>query len=90
MNKRSIDVEVGKRNNICNLFQRNSHCTSRSLRNTATDLRLPVNISLNGQKRFSYRGETVWNNLAIEVKQAPSPSVFKKNFFRIKNLNKDF
>ena len=27
---------------ICNLFQRNSACSSRDLRNTTTDLRLPM------------------------------------------------
>ena len=62
----------------CNLFQRNSDCSSRDLRCTATDLRLPVYISSNGQKSFSYRGATLWNNLAIGVKQTPSLSVFKK------------
>ena len=37
---------------ICNLFQRNSDCSSRDLRNTATDLRLPMFTSLNGKKVF--------------------------------------
>ena len=32
---------------ICNLFQRNSDCSSRDLRNTVTDLRLPMNTSFN-------------------------------------------
>ena len=63
---------------ICNLFQRNSDCSSRDLRNTATDLWLPMYTCSNGQKSFSYRGTTFWNNLAIYVKQAPSLSVFKK------------
>ena len=36
---------------ICNLFQRNSDCSPRDLRNTAADLRLPMCIS-NGQKGF--------------------------------------
>ena len=40
---------------ICNLFQTNSDCSSRDLRNTAKDLRLPMFPSSNGQKRFSYR-----------------------------------
>ena len=63
---------------ICNLFQRNSDCSSRDLRNTAEDLRLPMYTSSNGQKRFSYRGAALWNNLAIWVKQAPSLSCFKQ------------
>ena len=71
---------------ICNLFQRNSECSSRDLRNTATDLRLPMNTSLNGQKRFSCCGAKLWNNLAFEVKQAPSLSVFKQRLL----INKHF
>ena len=35
---------------ICNLFQRNSDCSSRDLRSTATDLRLPMYTSSNDQK----------------------------------------
>ena len=34
--------------------------------------------SSNGQKCFSYRVATLWNNLAIGVKQAPSLLVVKK------------
>ena len=41
---------------LCDLFIRNSHCSSYSLRNTGTDLRLPMKRSNNGQKCFSYRG----------------------------------
>ena len=63
---------------ICNLSQRNSDCSSRDLRITATDLKLPMYTYSNGQRRLSYRGATLWNNLAIYVKQAPSLSVFKK------------
>ena len=44
---------------ICNLFQRNSDCSSRDFRNTATDLRLPMYTSSNGQKSFSYCGATL-------------------------------
>ena len=72
---------------ICNLFQRNSDCSSRDLRNTATDLRLPMNISLNGQKRFSYRGAELRNALANEVKQATSLLVFKQKL--LLNINYD-
>ena len=66
---------------ICRFFQRNSDCSSPDLRNTAMDLRLPMHTSSNGQKLFSYRGATLWNTLAIGVKQAPSLSVFKKRLF---------
>ena len=66
---------------ICNLFQRNSYCSSRDLRSTATDLRLPMYTSSNDQKSCSYREAVLWNNLAIGVKQAPSLSVFKQKIF---------
>ncbi len=39
-----------------NLFKRNSEFSSRSLRNTETDLRIPKKISTNGQRCFSFRG----------------------------------
>ena len=61
-----------------NLFIRNSTCNSRSLRNTATDLRLPKKTSANGQKCFSYRGAKLWNSLPAETKQASSMTVFKQ------------
>ena len=40
---------------LCNLFTKNSACSSHDLRNTETDLRLPKKKSANGQKCFSYR-----------------------------------
>ena len=59
-----------------NLFTRNSSCNSRSLRNTATDLRLPMKTSANGQKCFSFRGAKLWNSLPAETKQASSINTF--------------
>ena len=41
--------------------------------------------SSNGQK-ISYRGATLWNNLAIGVKHAPSLPVFKQRFLLIRIL----
>ena len=64
---------------MSNLFTRNSACSSRNLRNTKTDLRLPKKASANGQKCFSYRGAKLWNSLSAEIKQAPSFAVFKQN-----------
>ena len=59
---------------ICNPFQRNSDCSSRELRNIES-----LNVYFfEWKKNFSYRGATLWKNLAIGVKQAPSLSVFKK------------
>ena len=64
---------------MSDLFTTNSACSSRNLRNTKTDLRLPRKTSANGQKCFSYRGAKLWNNLSAEIKQAPSFAVFKQN-----------
>ena len=63
---------------LCDLFTRNLHCSSYSLRNTGTDLRLPMKRSNNGQKCFSYRGAKLWNSLSAESKQATSLHSFKK------------
>ena len=63
---------------LCDLFTRNSHCSSYSLRNTGIDLRLPMKRSNNGQKCFSYRGAKLWNSLSAESKQATSLHSFKK------------
>ena len=40
---------------ICNLFQRNSYCSSRDLINIAADPRLPMYTASYGQNSFSYR-----------------------------------
>ena len=63
---------------LCNLFTKNSECSSRSLRNTETDLRLPMKKTANGQKCFSFRGAKLWNGLSAESKQASSLSLFKQ------------
>ena len=57
---------------------RNSSCSSYSLRDTRTDLRLPMKRSANGQRCFSYRGAKLWNSLSAESKQATSLYSFKK------------
>ena len=57
---------------LCNLFTKNSQCSSRNLRNTETDLRLPKKKSANGQKCFSFRGAKLWNSLPAESKKASS------------------
>ena len=63
---------------LCDLFTRKSLYSSYSLRNTGTDLRLPMKRSTNGQKCFSYRGAKLWNSLSAESKQATSLYSFKK------------
>ena len=64
---------------LCNLFTKNSACSSRNLRNTETDLRLPKKNSANGQKCFSFRGVKLWNSLPAESKTASSLNGFKKS-----------
>ena len=55
-------------------------CSSRNLRNTETDLRLPKKKSANGQKCFSFRGAKLWNSLPAESKMAYSLNSFKNPF----------
>ena len=62
---------------LSSLFKRNSQCSTRCLRNTETDLRLPKKTSANGQKCFSFRGAKLWNSLSAESKQASSLNSFK-------------
>ena len=64
---------------LCDLFTRNSKCSSYVLRNSETDLRLPMKKSSNGQKCFSYRGAKAWNDLPADTKQASSLNSFKKS-----------
>ena len=62
---------------LSSLLKRNSQCSTRCLRNTETDLRLPKKTSANGQKCFSFRGAKLWNSLSAESKQASSLISFK-------------
>ena len=64
---------------LCDLFTRNSKCSSYVLCNSETDLRLPMKKSSNGQKCFSYRGVKAWNDLPADTKQATSLNSFKKS-----------
>ena len=64
---------------LCNLFTKNSACSSRILRKTETDLRLPKKRSANGQKCFYFRGAKLWNSLPAESKTASSLGSFKKS-----------
>ena len=64
---------------LCGLFTKNSQCSTRTLRNTGTDVRLPKKNSANGQKCFSFRGAKLWNSLSAESKQASSLNSFKKS-----------
>ena len=48
---------------LSGIFTKNSVCSRKNLRNTATDLHVPLMKMCNGQRAFSYRGAGVWNHL---------------------------
>ena len=56
---------------LCNLFTKNSACSSHNLRNTETDLRLPKKKSANGQKFF--RTEELKYGIASLLSQRQHP-----------------
>ena len=62
---------------LSEIFTKNSACSRKYLRNTATDIEVPLMKTCNGQQAFSYRGAGVWNHLGLEVKQASSFKAFK-------------
>ena len=59
------------------MFMKLSEYSSRSLRNTNTDLRIPSFTTSYGQRSFSYRGVTVWNKLSTEIKNSHALATFK-------------
>ena len=59
------------------LFHRLSDTQSRMLRNSNTDLRIPLFKTSSGQKSFEFRGARIWNNLSNEAKQASTFLAFK-------------
>ena len=59
------------------MLRKLSEYSSRSLRNTNTDLGIPSFTTSYGQRSFSYRGATVWSKLSTEIKNAPSLTTFK-------------
>ena len=62
---------------LSNIFSRNSTRDTVYLRNSESDLRVPLFKTANGQKSFAYRGAHLWNSLKSDVKKAPSLSAFK-------------
>ena len=66
---------------LTNLFKRNSQSSLYSLRNTSTDLRLPLRKQ-EMVKLFLLRGVKHWNNLSAESKQAVNLSSFKQLFMK--------
>ena len=63
---------------LSKLFVKNSTRNTRKLRNTETDLLLPLRKTNNGQKGISFRGPKLWNQLEHNVKYAPSLATFKR------------
>ena len=62
---------------LTELFSRNSQRSLHILRNTSTDLKLPLFKTASGQKCFSFRGVKYWNSLSAESKQAVTLHSFK-------------
>ena len=62
---------------LTELFSRNSQGSLHTLRNTSTDLKLPLYKTVNGQKSFLFRGVKYWNSLPAESKQAVTLYSFK-------------
>ena len=64
---------------LTEMFSRLSDTCKRELRNTRSDLEIPMRKSANGQKCFSYKGATMWNRLSLESKLSPTLKTFKKS-----------
>ena len=68
------------------MFYKLSDCRKRVLRSTETDLEIPRCKTSDGQRSFSYRRVTVWNQLSPEITTASSHAISFKN--RLKTLLK--
>ena len=64
---------------LTEMFSRLSDTYKRELRNTRSDLEIPMRKSANGQKCFSYKGAKMWNCLSLESKLPPTLKTFKKS-----------
>lgn len=62
---------------LSDLFVRLSEVHPRELRNSKTNLAIPMLRTGNGQKSFAYRGASLWNSLDLDTKMAPSINAFK-------------
>ena len=56
---------------LSDLFVRLSGVHPRELRNSKTDLAIPMLRTGNGKKSFAYRGASLWNILDFDTKMAP-------------------
>ena len=50
---------------LSEIITKNSACSRKNLRNTATDLQVPLMKTCNGHQAFLYRGTGVWNHLDL-------------------------
>ena len=62
---------------LSDLFVRLSDFHILELRNTKSNLAVPLMRTVSGQKAFSYHGTKVWNKLNNIVKEAPSVYSFE-------------
>ena len=62
---------------LSDLFVRLSDFHILELRNTKSNLAVPLMRTVSGQKAFSYHGTKVWNKLNYIVKEAPSVYSFQ-------------
>ena len=62
---------------LSKVFARNSFRDSVYLRNSETELQVPLVKTATGQNFFAYHGAHLWNSLESEVKKAPSVLAFK-------------
>ena len=63
---------------LCNIFQKVFEATNRRLRNSKTDLRLP--LLRTGRKSFSYRGHMVWGDLDSLLKASSSFYALRRKY----------
>ena len=61
---------------IQSMLQSRSESCNRNLRNTSTDLKIPLCKTPKGQHSFSYRGVAIWNPLSHDMEAAPSLATF--------------
>ena len=64
---------------LTEMFSRISDTCKRELRNTRSDIEIPMRKSANGQTCFSYKGAKMWNCLSLESKLSPTLKTFKKH-----------
>ena len=63
---------------MSDMFTKVNVSTTRSLRNSDYDLRVPFLKTTTGQRCFSYRGAKLWNGLSKKTKNTPTLKNFMK------------